>query len=409
MIIRPKYMEFIRPYFDTPFVKILTGIRRCGKSTILEMIMNELLDKGIKKENVIYLHLDSFINDDITTGKKLYEFISERIKDEKVYIFIDEVQEATGWEKAINSLMVDYDVDIYVTGSNSKLLSSEISTYLTGRYISIPVYTLSYEEYLSFKKETKQFIQEKDYIKDYIEYGGFPSIALQSFSRNEAYTVVKDIYNSVIFTDIVKRNSIRKVDLFERVVKFIFENIGKTFSASSITAFFKSEERMVDKETLYNYISYLEKAYIIYRANRYDIQGKEVLKTQEKYYLSETLWVSSLIHHSLKYSMLSFNSKMIASVLENIVFLELRRRHYDVYIGKFKTKEIDFVATKNSKKIYVQVCRNLPEDSDREIQNLKEIEDNYPKYIVTLDKYDSGNIDGIEIVYLEDFLLKNEY
>lgn len=399
MIIRPKYMEFIRPYFDTPFVKILTGIRRCGKSTILEMIMNELLDKGIKKENVIYLHLDSFINDDITTGKKLYEFISERIKDEKVYIFIDEVQEATGWEKAINSLMVDYDVDIYVTGSNSKLLSSEISTYLTGRYISIPVYTLSYEEYLSFKKETKQFIQEKDYIKEYIEYGGFPSIALQSFSRNEAYTVVKDIYNSVILTDIVKRNSIRKVDLFERVVKFIFENIGKTFSASSITAFFKSEERMIDKETLYNYISYLEKAYIIYRANRYDIQGKEVLKTQEKYYLSD---------QSLKYSMLSFNSKMIASVLENIVFLELRRRNYDVYIGKFKTKEIDFVATKNSKKIYVQVCRNLPEDSDREIQNLKEIEDNYPKYIVTLDKYDSGNIDGIEIVYLEDFLLKNE-
>lgn len=400
MIIRPKYMEFIRPYFDTPFVKILTGIRRCGKSTILEMIMNELLDKGIKKENVIYLHLDSFINDDITTGKKLYEFISERIKDEKVYIFIDEVQEATGWEKAINSLMVDYDVDIYVTGSNSKLLSSEISTYLTGRYISIPVYTLSYEEYLSFKKETKQFIQEKDYIKEYIEYGGFPSIALQSFSRNEAYTVVKDIYNSVIFTDIVKRNSIRKIDLLEKVVKFIFENIGKSFSISSITAFFKSEERMVDKETLYNYISYLEKAYIIYRANRYDIQGKEVLKTQEKYYLSD---------QSLKYSMLSFNSKMIASVLENIVFLELRRRHYDVYIGKFKTKEIDFVATKNSKKIYVQVCRNLPEDSDREIQNLKEIEDNYPKYIVTLDKYDSGNIDGIEIVYLEDFLLKNEY
>ena len=400
MIIRPKYMEFIRPYFDTPFVKILTGIRRCGKSTILEMIMNELLDKGIKKENVIYLHLDSFINDDITTGKKLYEFISERIKDEKVYIFIDEVQEATGWEKAINSLMVDYDVDIYVTGSNSKLLSSEISTYLTGRYISIPVYTLSYEEYLSFKKETKQFIQEKDYIKEYIEYGGFPSIALQSFSRNEAYTVVKDIYNSVIFTDIVKRNSIRKIDLLEKVVKFIFENIGKSFSISSITAFFKSEERMVDKETLYNYISYLEKAYIIYRANRYDIQGKEVLKTQEKYYLSD---------QSLKYSMLSFNSKMIASVLENIVFLELRRRHYDVYIGKFKTKEIDFVATKNSKKIYVQVCRNLPEDSDREIQNLKEIEDNYPKYIVTLDKYDSGNIDGIEIVYLEDFLLKSEY
>lgn len=400
MIIRPKYIEFIRPYFNMPFVKVLTGIRRCGKSTLLEMIMNELLKNGVKKENLIYLHLDSFTNDDITTGKELYYSISSSIKKEKVYIFIDEVQEVVGWEKAVNSLMVDYDVDIYVTGSNSKLLSSEISTYLTGRYISIPVYPLSYEEYLTFKKETNQFESGKDYIKEFIEYGGFPSIALQSFSRKEAYTIVKDIYNSVTFTEIVKRNSIRKVDLFERVVKFIFENIGKTFSVSSIIGFLKSEGRTVDAETLYNYISYLEKAYIIYRANRYDIQGKEVLKTQEKYYLSD---------QSLKYSMLSFDLKMVASVLENIVYLELRRRHYDVYIGKLKTKEIDFVATKEGKKIYIQVCRNLPEDSEREIQNLKDINDNYPKYIVTLDKYDTGNIDGIEIYYLEDFLLKDEY
>ncbi len=400
MIIRPKYMEFIRPYFNTPFVKILTGIRRCGKSTLLEMIMNELLENGVKKENVIYLRLDSFINDDITTGKELYNFISSSIKNEKVYIFLDEVQEAAGWEKAVNSLMIDYNADIYVTGSNSKLLSSEISTYLTGRYVSIPVYPLSYEEYVTFKKETNQFETGKDYIKEFIEYGGFPSIAIQSFSRKEAYTIVKDIYNSVVFTDIVKRNSIRKVDLFEKVVKFIFENISKTFSASSITGFLKSEGRTVDTETLYNYISYLEKAYIVYRANRYDIQGKEVLKTQEKYFLSD---------QSLKYSMLSFDSKMIASVLENIVYLELRRRHYDVYIGKLKTKEIDFVATKDGKKIYIQVCRNLPEDSEREIQGLKEINDNYPKYIVTLDKYDMGNIDGIEIIYLENFLLKEEY
>lgn len=400
MVIRSNYMNYIRPYFNTPFVKILTGIRRCGKSTLLEMIMEEIINTGVKKENIIYLHLDSYINDNISNGKQLYDFISSKIKDERVYIFIDEVQEATGWEKAINSLMVDYNVDIYVTGSNSKLLSSEISTYLTGRYISIPVYTLSYEEYLIFKKETKQYELGKDYIKEYIEYGGFPAIAIQSFSRNEAYTIVKDIYNSVVFTDIVKRNSIRKVDLFERVVKFIFENIGKTFSASSITGYLKSEGRIVDSETLYNYISYLEKAFIIYRANRYDVQGKEILKTQEKYYLSD---------QSLKYSMLNFDSKMIASILENIVYLELRRKHYDVYIGKFRTKEIDFVATKSGKKVYIQVCRNLPEDSDREIQNLKDIKDNYPKYIVTLDKYDAGNIDGIEIIYLEDFLLKQEY
>lgn len=400
MIQRPNYMNFIKPYFNTPFVKILTGIRRCGKSTLLEMIMEEMINLGTKKENIIYLRFDSYLNDNISNGKQLYDFISSKIKNEKVYIFIDEVQEVNGWEKAINSLMIDYNVDIYVTGSNSKLLSSEISTYLTGRCISIPVYTLSYEEYLTFKKETKQYLQSKDYIKEYIEYGGFPAIAAQSFSRIEAYTIVKDIYNSVIFTDIIKRNSIRKVDLFERVVKFIFENIGKTFSASSIVGYLKSEKRTIDSETLYNYISYLEKAFIIYRANRYDIQGKEVLKTQEKYYLSD---------QSLKYSMLNFDVKMLASILENIVYLELRRRHYDIYIGRFKTKEIDFVAIKDGKKVYIQVCRNLLEDSNKEIQNLKDIDDNYPKYIVTLDKYDVGNIDGIEIIYLEDFLLKQEY
>ena len=400
MIVRPSYINYIKPFFNTPFVKILTGIRRCGKSTLLEMIMKEIINTGVKKENIIYLHLDSYLNDNISNGKQLYDFISSKIKNGKFYIFIDEVQEATGWEKAINSLMVDHNVDIYLTGSNSKLLSSEISTYLTGRYISIPVYPLSYEEYITFKKETNQFKLEKDYIKEYIEYGGFPAIALQSFNKKEVYTIVKDIYNSVIFTDIVKRNSIRKIDLFERVVKFIFENTGKTFSASSITAYLKSEGRTLDSETLYNYISYLEKAFIIYRANRYDIQGKEILKTQEKYYLSD---------QSLKYAILSFDSKMISSILENIVFLELKRKHYDVYIGKFKTKEIDFVATKDGKKIYIQVCRNLPEDSDREIQNLRDIDDNYSKYIVTLDKYDTGNLDGIKIIYLEDFLLKEEY
>ena len=400
MIVRPSYINYIKPFFNTPFVKILTGIRRCGKSTLLEMIMKEIINTGVKKENIIYLHLDSYLNDKISNGKQLYDFISSKIKNGKFYIFIDEVQEAIGWEKAINSLMVDHNVDIYLTGSNSKLLSSEISTYLTGRYISIPVYPLSYEEYITFKKETNEFKLGKDYIKEYIEYGGFPAIALQSFNKKEAYTIVKDIYNSVIFTDIVKRNSIRKIDLFERVVKFIFENIGKTFSASSITAYLKSEGRTLDSETLYNYISYLEKAFIIYRANRYDIQGKEILKTQEKYYLSD---------QSLKYAILSFDSKMISSILENIVFLELKRKHYDVYIGKFKTKEIDFVATKDGKKIYIQVCRNLPEDSDREIQNLRDIDDNYSKYIVTLDKYDTGNVDGIKIIYLEDFLLKQEY
>ena len=326
------------------------------------------------------------------------DITSEIIDDDKYYILLDEVQEVDGWEKAVNSLMENRNTDIYVTGSNSKLLSGEISTYLTGRYVSIPVYTLSFAEYLTFKKEGDSSI--KELLNEYLRFGGFPIIALGDFDEKSAYQIVEGIYNSVITADIARRHKIRNYDMFNRVVRYIVENVGKTFSANSISKFMKSEGREISVETVYNYLEWLEKAFIIYRCRRYDLQGKSVLKTQEKFYLADS---------SLKYCIMGFNYKSIASMMENVVYFELLRKGYEVYIGKNYTKEIDFVATKRDERIYVQVCRNLPEESTREIDNLLAIKDQYPKYVVTLDEFAVGNIDGVRIVHLAEFLLKDDY
>ena len=400
MVKRMLYLKTIMAYANKPLVKILTGIRRCGKSTLLDMVKEQLLNEGVNSNNIIQLNLDSYEYDSIRIGKELYEIIKSKLTKEKCYVFIDEIQEALEWEKCINSLMVDFDVDIYITGSNSKLMSSEISTYLTGRYVSIPVYPLSYSEFIEFKKSNLSYEAGKDYFNEFVQFGGFPAVSMGNYTMSQAYTVVRDIYNSVVFTDIVKRNNIRKVDLFEKMVKYILENVGKTFSANSIIKFLKSEGRTLDIETIYNYISFLQKAYLIYPANRYDVRGKEILKTQEKYYLADS---------TLKFANLGFTPTALASILENIVFIELKTRGYQVYIGKSGTKEIDFVAEKNGEKIYIQVCRNLPEDSSREIGNLKEIKDNYPKYVLSNDPLDEGNVEGIKIMYLPNFLLKENW
>ena len=325
----------------------------------------------------------------------MYHSIKSHITDgERYYILLDEVQEIEGWEKAVNSLLEGSNTDIYVTGSNSKLMSGEISTYLTGRYISIPVYTLSFAEYLDFKKTDSR--SPRELFNDYLRLGGFPIVALGTFDQRSAYQIVEGIYSSVITKDIVNRHNIMNFDLFNRVVKYIVENVGKTFSANAIVKFLKSEGRPLSVEAIYNYLAWLEKAFVIYRCQRYDLKGKSVLKTQEKFYLADP---------SLKYCMMGFNPKSIASMLENIVYFELRRRGYQVYIGKNETKEIDFVAVQRDERIYVQVCRKLPEESDREVANLLEIRDHYPKYVVTLDELAGGNINGVKIVHLVDFLL----
>ena len=398
MIIREEYLKKLFTYMDAPIIKILAGIRRCGKSTILEMLHKELISKGIDKNNIICKRYTSFEIDDCYTAKDMYNDIKkEMINDNKYYLLLDEVQEIDGWEKAINSLLEDTNADIYVTGSNSKLMSSEISTYLTCRYVLIPVYPLSFKEYLDFKSSSTK--SEKELLNEYIKFGGFPIVALGNYDEQSAYQIVEGIYNSVITSDITKRHNIVNFDLFNRVVKFIIENVGKTFSANSIVKFLKSEGRALSVESIYNYLEWLEKAFVIYRCRRYDLQGKSVLKTQEKFYLAD---------QSLKYCIMGFNPKSIASMLENIVYFELKRRGYEVYIGKLGTKEIDFVAIKRDERIYVQVCRTLPENSNREIGNLLAIKDQYPKYVVTLDELSTGNVNGVKIIHLFDFLLKKE-
>lgn len=396
MILREEYLKKLSTYMDAPIIKILAGIRRCGKSTILEMLHKELISKGIDKSNIICKRYTSFEIDDCYTAKDMYNDIKkEMINDNKYYLLLDEVQEIDGWEKAINSLLEDTNADIYVTGSNSKLMSSEISTYLTGRYVLIPVYPLSFKEYLDFKSSSAK--SEKELLNEYIKFGGFPIVALGNYDEQSAYQIVEGIYNSVITSDITKRHNIVNFDLFNRVVKFIIENVGKTFSANSIVKFLKGEGRALSVESIYNYLEWLEKAFVIYRCRRYDLQGKSVLKTQEKFYLAD---------QSLKYCIMGFNPKSITSMLENIVYFELKRRGYEVYIGKLGTKEIDFVAIKRDERVYVQVCRTLPENSDREIGNLLAIKDQYPKYVVTLDELSTGNVNGVKIIHLFDFLLK---
>lgn len=395
MVIRPDYIQAIRPFIDQPLVKILAGVRRCGKSTIFEMLADELRNRGVPDERIIqkrYTEMD--IPDDIS-AKDMYNELTDCIRGKgHCYLLLDEIQEVSGWEKCVNSLLEGQDVDIYVTGSNSRLMSSELSTYLTGRFVSIPVYTLSFREYLDFKKGDSR--PEKELLEEYIRFGGFPVIALGSYDEQNAYQIVNGIYHTVISRDIVKRHRINRQDLFDRVVKYILENMGKTFSANSISKFLKSEHRTVSVESIYNYLHWLEQAFIIYPCRRYDIQGKSLLKTQEKYYLADV---------TLKYCLLGYNRKMLDSALENIVFLEMKRRGYDVCIGKNGTKEIDFIGVRRDEKVYVQVCVQLPENSDREIGNLMEIPDHYPKYVVTMNGMDTGIDNGIKIVHLADFLL----
>lgn len=402
MIYRPMYVEKILSYKDSPFVKILTGVRRCGKSTILKMVVDKLKEQGISNDRILWYNFDSLEYDDIKTAKSLFAELKRHLTNEKTYIFLDEVQEVNSWEKVVNSLMTDYNVDIYITGSNSRMMSSEISTYLTGRYVSFRIYPLSFAEYLSFRKNFTNVNDTRTELVNYLRLGGFPTVHLQNYTPDEVYTIVKDIYNSTIFTDIVKRNQIRKVDQLERIVRFTFDNIGKTFSATSISKYLKSENRTIDNETIYNYLSKLESAYILHRCSRYDIQGKELLKTQEKFYLADS---------AFRYSVLGYTPDSIAAMLENTVYLELLRRGYDVYVGKLDNAEIDFIATKQENKLYIQVTQEIgsPETEQREYGRLLDIRDNYPKYVLRTDVFAGGNYQGIKTMHIADFLLSNEY
>ena len=403
MIERPLYVDKIMAYVDTPFVKILTGVRRCGKSTILKMIMERLkTERNIPEDRIISCRFDSMEYEDMT-AKQIYTLLKDQLSSTgRTYLFLDEVQEIRGWEKVVNSLASDFDVDLYITGSNSRMMSSEIATYLTGRYVSFRIFTLSFGEYLMFKSKFANVGEPKTELANYVRLGGFPATHLQAYSQDEIYTIVRDIYNSTIFSDIVKRNQVRKIDQLERVVKYTFSNVGNTFSAKSIADYLKSERRSLDNETVYSYLDKLEKAYLLHRCSRYDLQGKEILKTQEKFYLADV---------ALRYSVLGYNADSVASSLENIVYLELCRRGYTVYVGKTSDGEIDFVAVRQNEKIYVQVTQeiNSEKTEKREYNRLLEIPDNYPKFVLTTDEFAGGNYEGIKTMHIADFLLSAEY
>lgn len=391
------------PYANSPFVKILTGIRRCGKSTILKMLINEMKNRGVRGDQILYYSFDSLEYEEIKTAKALFAHLKQHLVSKgTTYLFLDEIQEVKSWEKVVNSLMTDYDVDIYVTGSNSRMMSSEISTYLTGRYISFRVHPLSFSEYMIFRKEYTEVLDPRKELANYLRLGGFPAVHLKEYMPDEVYTIVKDIYNSTIFTDIVKRSQIRKVDQLERIVKFAFDNVGQTFSAASISKYLKSENRSIDNETVYNYLSKLESAYILHRCSRFDVQGKEILKTQEKFYLADT---------ALRYAVLGYSPDSVAAMLENIIYLELLRRGYEVYVGKLGSSEIDFIASKQGDKLYIQVTQeiNSPETEKREYGRLLDIRDNYPKYVLRPDDFAAGNYEGIKTMHIADFLLSDEF
>jgi len=396
-------MDKIMAYTDTPFVKILTGVRRCGKSTILKMIMERLkTERHIPDERIISCHYDSMEYVDLT-AKDMYDQLKSRLSTEgKTYLFLDEVQEIEGWERVVNSLASDFDVDLYVTGSNSRMMSSEIATYLTGRYISFRIFTLSFGEYLMFKRQYAPVSDAKTELANYVRLGGFPATHLQAYSQEEVYTIVRDIYNSTIFSDIVRRSQIRKIDQLERIVKYTFNNVGNTFSAKSIADYLKSEHRSLDNETVYNYLEKLEKAYLLHRCIRYDLQGRELLKTQEKFYLADV---------ALRYSVLGYDADSVAASLENIVYLELCRRGYTVNVGKTDGGEIDFVAERQNERLYVQVTQEIRSEktAKREYERLLEIRDNYPKYVLTTDAFAGGNYQGIRTMHIADFLLSTEY
>lgn len=403
MIQRPLYINQLKNFIDKPFIKVISGIRRSGKSVLLMLLKEELLKSKVNEDQIIYINFESFDFFEINDARKLVEAVRERMtKNQRYYILLDEIQEVENWEKAINSLQVDFDTDIYITGSNSKLLSGELATYLAGRYVEIKVYTLAFSEYLHFREHHEEASTIYDEFEKFLRLGGFPAIHTANYTEESAYKIVYDIYASVILRDAVQRNNIRDIELLERVVKYVFNNIGNKFSAKNVADYFKSQNRKLDLNTVYNYLNSLEAAFIIYRIPRYNIKGKEILKTNEKYFIGD---------QSLLYALMGYKDQLIAGILENIVMLELKRRGYRVFIGKLDQTEVDFIGEKNNAKIYIQISYKMTEQNtiDREYKPLLAIRDNYPKYVLSTDPHWHDTIEGIKHLHIADFLLLNDY
>ena len=398
---RELYIEKIKPFIDKDIIKVLTGIRRSGKSVMLKLIMEELKQNKIDEKQFININFENLINIELTTADKLHEYILKKASEikKKCYIFLDEIQEVKDWEKCINSLRVneEYDFDIYITGSNAKLLSGELSTYLAGRYVEFVIYPFSFKEFLETLKSIQQDVSTREAFQKYVKFGGMPFLYNLAFEEEASLQYLKDIYSSIILKDITQRNKIRDTDLLERVISYLIMNVGNNFSATSISKFFKSENRKVSVETILNYIKAAEESFLIYKVSRDDLIGKKILNVNEKYYIAD---------HGMREAILGSNQRDINQIFENIIYLELLRKGYNVRVGKVDNLEVDFVCTKRNEKIYVQVAYLLasPETIEREFTSLEKIDDNYPKYVISMDEFDMSR-NGIIHINIIDFLM----
>lgn len=397
---RDFYLDQLISFKDKPLIKVITGIRRCGKSTLLSLFKNHLINSGVPENQIIRMNFESFEFDEITSYKALHTHLKIHLKNskDKYYILLDEVQQVQSWEKVINSLMVDANVDIYITGSNAYLLSSELSTLLSGRYVEIKMQPLSFKEYINFTNSTNDY--PYDTFQEYLKYGGLPTV-VDLMDRPETIgPFLEGIYNTVLIKDVIERNNIRDTALLESILKFISANIGNIVSTKKISDYLTSSGRKATTETIDNYLKMLENAFIIYKANRYDLKGKMFLKTLEKYYIVDI---------GIRNQLTGLRNTDYGHVLENIIYLELLRRGYDVTIGKIGTFEVDFVATKLDEKIYYQVSASILDDQtrERELRALKAIPDHYPKFILTMDRNIYNDFSGIRVLNIIDFLLES--
>lgn len=403
MIKRELYMSRIRPFINSELIKVMTGMRRSGKSVMLELIQKELLENGIEPEQFICINFEDMRFSHLLTAETLHNEIIKRADNivGKIYLFFDEIQEVKDWEKCVNSLRVALDCDIYITGSNAKLLSGELATYLGGRYVEFIIYPFSFTEFIELYRTIFPDTSIEQCFQKYLLCGGMPYLSNLHYEAEPSRQYLTDLFNSVQLKDIVKRNKVRDVDLLERIISYIMANIGTSFSATSLSKFFKKEQRTVATETLLNYIKYCTDAYLFYQVKRQDLRGKQILATNEKYYISD---------HGIREAVLGGNMRDINLVLENIVYMELLRRGFTVTVGRIGDKEIDFVCTKRDQKLYVQVAYLLASEDtvQREFSSFDNIRDNFPKYVVSLDEFDMSR-DGIKHRNIRDFLVEKDW
>ena len=403
MIKRELYMRRIRPFIGTDLVKVVTGIRRCGKSVMLDLIKEELKESGISAAQFITFNFENMRNANFCIATALHDEVIRRASEisGKVYLFFDEIQEVTDWEKCINSLRVEMDCDIYITGSNARLLSGELATVLGGRYVEFTIYPFSYAEFMDLYKDIFPDASDSAVFQKYLTLGGMPYLANLRYAEEPSKQYLTDVYNSVVLNDVVKRNKIRDVDLLTRIVTYVIGNIGTTFAATSIAKFLKSERRTVATDTVLNYIQYCISAYLFYQVKRQDIQGKQILSTNEKYYMAD---------HGLREAVFGGNMRDINLILENIIYMESLRRGYTITVGKSGTKEIDFICQKQDQKVYTQVTYLLASEEtiQREFGIYDSIHDNFPKYVVSMDELDFSR-NGIKHRNIKEFLLMKEW